>query len=165
MAVENKYTNALIAAGKPAAGINSSGAQIKVMQATFEVAAADDDGSVYRLFKAVPADVIPVKIEVGCDAITGGTDWDLGFYDTLDRNAGAVVDKDNLMDGQTLASASNMALNGLGIVDVANIDKKIWELAGHTAATKRKSYDICLTANTVGTAAGTVSVRMYFAQG
>lgn len=165
MAVENKYVNANIVAGKPAMAIQSGGAEVKVFSETFEIAAADDDGSIYRVFKDVPSDLIPVKIEVGCDAITGGTDYDLGFYDVEGYNAGAVVDKDNLMDGQTLATASNFGLNGMGAVDVANCCKRFWELAGHTVTTKRKAYDICLTANTVGTAAGTVSIKMYCVQG
>jgi len=164
MAVENKYTNTLMAANTPAPAIVSSGAKLVVFAATFEVAAADDDGSVYRIFKAVPSWLIPVRIEVGCDAITGGTDWDLGFYDPVERG-GAVIDKDNLMDGQTLATASNMALNGLGIVDVANIEKRFFELAGLTSLNDKPAMDIALTANTVGTAAGTVSVRMWCAQG
>lgn len=164
MAVENKYTNTLIAANTPAPAIVSSGAKLVVFAATFEIAAADDDGSIYRIFKSVPSWLIPVRIEVGCDAITGGTDFDLGFYKKL-ADGGAVIDKDNLMDGQTLATASLMLLNGLGAVDVANIEKRFFELAGYTNLTDLPEVDIALTANTVGTAAGTVSVRMWCAQG
>lgn len=164
MAVENKYTNTLIAANTPAPAIVSSGAKLVVFAATFEIAAGDDDGSVYRIFKSVPSWLIPVRIEVGCDAITNGTDFDLGFYKKL-AVGGDVIDKDNLMDGQTLATASLMLLNGLGAVDVANIEKRFFELAGYTNLTDLPEVDIALTANTVGTGAGTVSVRMWCAQG
>lgn len=164
MAVENKYVNTLVAAGTPAPAINTSGSQLKCFTETFEIAAADDDGSIYRVFKSVPSWLIPVRIEIGCDTITAGTDFDLGFYDKL-ADGGAVIDKDNLMDGQTLATASAMALNGLSAVDIANVNKRFYELAGLTSANDKPEMDIALTANTVGSAAGTVSIRMWCAQG
>ncbi len=155
MAVEDKYVDANTVAGLTAEpGANAQ--EIVQMQATVEIAAADDDGSKYRFFKNVPSSFKPSECIVMCDAITGGTDYDLGVYDT---NLGAVVDKDILMDGQTLATASK-ALNGLGIVDIADIGakKSIAELLGLTPSTAKPSYDIVLTGNTVGTAAGTVAI-------
>ena len=119
MAVEDKYVDSATAAGNTAEP-GANGHEVIRMVATVEVAAGDDDGSKYRFFKAVPSSFRPIACTVMCDAITAGTDYDLGLYDV---NLGAVVDKDVLMDGQTLATASK-ALNGLGIVDIADIGAK-----------------------------------------
>ena len=155
MAVENKYVDASTVLGLTAEP-GANGHEVIRMVATVEIAAADDDGSVYRFFKDVPSSFRPIVCTVMCDAITGGTDFDLGLYD---RNLGAVVDKDVLMDGQTLASASK-TLNGLGIVDIADIGakKSLAELLTLTPSTAKPAYDIALTGNTVGTGAGTVTI-------
>lgn len=163
MAVEDKYTNADVAAGKKAKSVFTQGADTITLIATEEIAVADDDGSIYRLFKNVPSNYIPVEITVTCDAITGGTDYDLGFYRT---NLGAVVDKDVLMDGQTLASALTRATGhqlGLAAVNIADAGKTLAEISGQTDPDM--AYDIALTANAVGSAAGTVTVIAKFAQG
>lgn len=122
---------------------------------TFEVAAGDDDGSIYRL-ATLPGNAMINKVTVMCDAITGGTDYDLGLYKVLDEG-GAVLDKDVFMDGQTLASASRV-LDGLQTVAIENLTKRVYEHAGHTVSTQLAAYDLALTGNTVGTAAGTVTV-------
>lgn len=168
MAVENKYTNDNNAAGKLSKSVYGGvGSNLVVMVATEEIAAADDDGSVYRLFKSVPSSYIPVEISIMSDGITGGSDYDLGLYEV---GAGAaVVDKDILMDGQTMASALTRASGhqlGLQTVAIENVGKTLGELAVIGAATEEiAAYDIALTANTVGTAAGTISVIAIFAQG
>lgn len=157
MAVENKYVDANTVLGNTAEP-GANGHELIQMVATVEIAAADDDGSVYRFFKNVPSSFKPIRCTVMCDAITGGTDYDLGLYAT---DLGAVADKDVLMDGQTLATASK-SLNGLGIVDIADIGakKSLAELLGLTPTTAKPSYDIALTGNTVGTGAGTVTIIM-----
>lgn len=163
MAVENKYVGANEAAGKLEKSALSSGSESIVIIKTFEVAAADDDGSVYRVFKEVPSSYIPVQIDILCDAITNGTDYDLGLYKT---GLGAVVDKDVLMDGQTLATALTRATGqglGLGAVDRADATKTLGQLSAQTNVDA--AYDIALTANTVGSAAGTVTVIAHFVQG
>lgn len=162
MAVEDKYVDANLVAGKLAKSALSQGAETITMVATVEIAAADDNGSVYRFFKSVPANLIPLEITIACDAITSGTDYDLGLY----KVDGAVVDKDVLMDGQTLASALTRATGhqlGLQTVNIADAGKSLGELSAQT--NPDLSYDIALTANTVGTAAGTVTIIAVFAQG
>ena len=164
MAVEDKYTDANLAAGKLAKAALGSGAEEIAIVATVEVAAGDDDGSVYRLFKSVPANLIPTEITIATDGITGGTNYDLGLYKV--GTGEAAVDADVLMDGQTMASALTRATGhqlGLQTVDIANVGKTLAELSGQTDLDL--SYDIALTANTVGTAAGTISVLAKFVQG
>lgn len=160
MAVENKYVNSDAVANNLVSPV-SGGAELITMIETFEVAAADTDASVYRVFKGLSADLIPVDIKIGNDAITSGSDYDLGLYET---DLGAVVDKDCLADGLDLSSAHarGSELSGLSVIDVANVKKALFELGGHTASTKKASYDLALTANTVGSAAGTISVIATF---
>lgn len=162
MAVEDKYVDADLAADKKAAAVFTSGAHEFTLIATEEIAVADDDGSKYRLFKSVPSNLIPVEISIVCDAITNGTDYEIGLYKT---NLGAVVEVDCLMGTQTLGSALTRATGhqlGLAAVDAVNIGKTLGELSGQT--NPDPAYDIVLTANTVGSGAGTVSVIAKFVQ-
>lgn len=164
MAVEDKYVETRTAAGKLAKSAYTVGAEIVALVATLETAAADDDGSVYRLFKSVPSNYIPLNITIATDGITGGTDYDLGLYKV--GVGGAVVDKDVLMDGQTMASALTRATGsqlGLKDVNIADVGKTLGELSGQT--TVDASYDIALTANTVGSGAATITVLATFIQG
>jgi hypothetical protein len=160
MAVEDKYVNTEVVAQKLAAPYQQGGSDLKVFAQTLEVAAADDDGSIYRV-SSVPGDAVPVKVEIYNDAITGGTDYDLGFYVSLEKG-GAVKDKDALMDGTSMASAAD-AVNGMTALDIADFGKRVYEIAGDDEDSRLPAYDLALTANTVGTVAGTITVIMYYA--
>ena len=167
MAVEDKYINADVVAGIPAKAVEFSGDDEKYVTTTFEVAAADDDDSVYRIAKLAATAVIS-NIVVTNDAITGGTDWDLGIYDVLNGpNSGAVKDADKLADGLDLSSAraEGSGISGLSAVPLADAQKPLYLLAGDTASDHPGQYDIAWIANTVGSAAGTVTVKIWFAQG
>lgn len=154
MAVENKYVNTNLASGTLLDGKNNGGGSLKAFRVTFEVAAADDDGSVYRLMR-IPSNAVILSIKVWNDAITSGTDYDTGLYDI---NTGAVVDKDLFTDGSTMATARD-AVEQLTAPDINEIHKSIWEYAA-LSLTKDpvKEYDLAITANTVGTAAGTITL-------
>jgi hypothetical protein len=159
MAVENKYVNTSIAAGT-FADATYNGRTRTIIQ-TFEIAAADDNGSVYRLARINSNEVL-LKATIMCDAITDGTDYDLGIYKpSTVAGAGAVVDKDLFMDGQTLGSASKV-LDGMQTVAIENRVLNVVDLTNlvnsTTLANSNQEFDIALTANTVGTAAGTVTV-------
>lgn len=164
MAVENKYVDAKIAAGKLADAAQVFGRPVQALVQTFEVAAADDNGSMYRIGYNLNPNLIPIDIKVFNDALTGGTDWDLGLYKS---NLGAVISKDVFADGLDFSSAAAIAApkNGLAAVDIANLERRLYEWAGHTVANKEGGYDLVLTANTVGSAAGTVTVVALFVQG
>jgi hypothetical protein len=125
---------------------------------SFAVAAGDDDGSVYRIGK-INSNAMIYDIVIACTAITGGTDWDLGLYDV---DFGPVVDKDLFMDGQTFATASR-TINGMSAVTVTNLNKRVYELLG-LPSDPLKQYDLALTANTVGTANGSVTLKVMTAQ-
>lgn len=153
MAVQNYFTNAASNVGnKSEPGSNAHEIVRLIGYAT--PAAADDDTSTYLLLKAVPSSFRPVKATIMTSAITSGSDYDIGLYDS---KTGVVVSKDLLVDGQTLASASR-TLDGLSNVSLANLGalKTLAELLSLTPTTAKASYDIVLTANTVGSAAGDV---------
>lgn len=138
----------------------TNGAKFQTIIETVEIASGDDNGSKYRVAR-LQANAVIKEIKILCDAITGGTDYDLGIYEIPETNDGAVIDKDCFMDGQTLASASK-TINGFNAVDIANYGKQIWELANINEATS-KAVDIVLTGNTVGSANGTVTVQVTYA--
>ena len=169
MGVINDYVNADTAANKLVASVNSGKGQKTVtMIQTFEVAAADSDGSIYRIFKNLDPELIPVNIQIANDAITAGTVYDVGLYETLNEGQGGTVVSDAVFaSALDLSSAhvSGSELSAISAIDQANRSKRIWELAGHTQATKKAGYDLCLTADTVGSAAGTITVIATFALG
>lgn len=143
------------------------GSQLKVALSQISIAAADDDGSVYRFLKSLTADVQMYDIKVATTAITDGTDYDIGLYLT---DKGAVVAVDVFMSAQTLASAVDFGgatvLDGMDNVTPANYGKTLWEYAAHSMTaipvTKKHAYDVALTGQTVGSVAGTVSIKSEF---
>ena len=115
---------------------------------------ADDDNSTFLLIKDVPSSFRPTKGTIMCDAITGGTDFNIGVANS---ETGVIVDDNLFVDAQTLATASR-TLDGLSNVDIADIGalKSIAELLGLTPSTAKARYDIVLTGITVGATAGDV---------
>ena len=161
MAVVDIYSNSELEAGKKSSALISTGAQSFVVMATVSVASGDDDGSVYRIFKDIPASVVPVEICIHNTAMTSSTDWDLGLYAS---NNGAVVDKDILADGLDMSSARTIATwnnAGLTTLTLSNGAQDLGTLSAQTDP--YSAYDIALTANTVGSAAGTIRVTARFA--
>ena len=167
MAVLDKYVNSDLEADKNAPAFQTFGDKTLVHIATFETAAADDDGSIFRICKNVPGDLIPVKMEITCDTLTGSNDWDIGFYEpTIGGVAGAVIDVDKLTNTIDLSTAiaQGAAEDGLQTVDISEVLEPIYVLCGHTLATKLLGYDIAFTANVIGSGVGTISVKTYFVQ-
>jgi len=164
MAVVDLYTNSNVEVGKLSNSAFTTGAEIKGIVCVAELAAADSNASVYRIAR-VGANMIPIKIEINNDAITSGTDYDLGLYKI--GSGGLVKDKDCFADGVSMASARVMGaeVSGLSAVGIEDMGKKVYEYAGDTIGDKQTSYDLCLTANVAGTAGGTVLVRALFVQG
>lgn len=164
MAVEDKYINSAVEAGNVAAAYKQQGSGVIVMTQTFEVAAADDDGSVYRVFPDVNPHLVPIKVEVVNDAITGGTSFDFGLYNP---NSGAVVNKNVLASAVSMASARAVGSEGslLSAVNRADLGKTLFDLVSGAIGALKGGYDLALTANTVGTVAGTITVTAYFVQG
>ena len=163
MGVVNTLSNAITNADASPRVPNSSyieGGILRASVATVEVAAADSDGSVYRFFR-LPSGARIHKMMVFCDAITSGTSFDCGIYQTA-ANGGAVVDADAYASAVDLSSAITTGTNiQFEARNIDKIEKRVWEDAGLSADSYRE-YDICLTANTVGSAAGTISMLLEY---
>lgn len=170
MAVANtKSTGVTNADARQPRVIGSSwiqGAQPTVAVGTVEVAADNDDNSVFR-FVRVPSSARIHALELMSDAIAGGTDYNLGLYKPADVAGGVVakdvtglVDQDNLFaDALDLSAGNTVPVDvTFGQIGIENIEKRLWELLGFTADPFTE-YDICLTGITVGTGAGTISLR------
>lgn len=169
MAVRDAYVESNVSSGKITAAAQSRGAELRGFAITFETLAADDAGSKYRLIKGINPDAIILDLKAISDAVTGASDVDLGFYESLDDNGGggAVISKDVLANGIDLSSALTHATakDGLVSVDPANLVKRVYELCGHTQTTKKRSYDLVLTINSEVSAAGTITVMGILLQG
>ncbi len=136
---------------------------------TFEVAAADNDGDTYTFFP-VPLDARIDDLQLVNDAITGGTDYDIGFYKITDKDLGAVIDADILIDGQSMASArsvwTSVLFLGTNAADQGDVKKQLWEILGYASITAAREANqtnqvyMVATANTVGSATGTLSAKL-----
>ena len=110
------------------------------------------------------ANMVPLELWLNCDAITGFTSADLGLY----KEDGTEADKNVFMAAHDInaGAAIGSEVDGLHDMGVDKIGKKLYELLGLTVATRSQdSYVLALTANTIGSAAGTISIRGSFIQG
>ena len=108
----------------------------------------------------IPADAIITRADVFCDALTGASNVDLGFYEPVNpiTGVGAVVDVDVLVDGADISAgkARTAPLNGLTNVAVGGLGKKVYELLGKTRANMLPEYDLALTFRGATSGTGTV---------
>lgn len=181
---------AVPAVKNPISGAQASGFGVVYgMVASISVLAADGDGIIYPCFR-VDASWILKNLQIHNDAITGGTDYDFGGYVSGDWNQAdqTVKDKDIYCDGISMATARNTfvhndtagaveaslgsagavlgAVVGGGTITGIQRWRRIWQDLGDTVApTPGTTYDLALTANTVGTGAGTILVCAEFIAG
>ncbi len=183
MAVVNKYVSSLLAANKLDMAALVNGAVPIMMVQTEELAAGDSAGSVYRFFKGLKPNLIPVNLDVYVDdALTDESDADIGFYEqSVGGVNGAVINKNVLADSLDLIPSGGAvrggadigdvvegreAIDGLKSVDIADLTKKIYEHCGHTVKNWKPGYDLALTINTgITTTGGTVTMIATFIQG
>jgi hypothetical protein len=176
--------------------VNLAFAQVKFCMGTISVLAADADAIIYPVFRVL-ADWRLIDLWVFNDAITSGTDYDIGLYNAGNWNLAdqTVRDKDIWCDGLTMATARNFGVSvdpsiasralsddvaatgsgqnvlGRAMASSASITgiqrfRRVWEDAGLSAApTPGTEFDVCVTANTVGSLAGTIKVAGLFAAG
>lgn len=160
MAIQDKFIDSNTAAGKKTDAVHAAGAPLLCLPFSFEVAAADSDTSVWRLGK-LPANAVPIRAEIYADASLGTSAFCLGLHKP--GVGGAVVDKDiflaatDLTAGVAVTAGANNGLTNLGGADpVANQGKSLWELLG-LSVMGAPVYDLTITGDTVGGAAGTIS--------
>lgn len=128
-----------------------------------EVAAADDNGSVYRVLR-LPSNARIVKLAILNDAITGGTNYGLGVYETA-KNLGGVVDADVFASVISMEVARTLGFDATfeAGLDIANGDRPLWQLLG-LSSDPQKQYDIAYTGTVVGTSAGTLGLDALWTQ-
>lgn len=129
--------------------------------AKFEIAAADGDGSTLRIVN-LPSNCIVTSIKIFNDAITGSTSWDVGLYRTT-QDGGAVVDADlfaSAVDINAGLEGTELRFEAGTTGPIDYIEYRLWQLADLGAATYTADpgyeFDLVATANTIGSAAGTI---------
>jgi len=120
-----------------------------------EVDATDDNGSTYRMAR-IPTNAILNELTIKHDAITGGTDFVVGFYEI---NDGAAINANVLLASTSFASAGTV--DGLSNIDIADSAKQVWELIG-LAKDSNSLVDVVITGNVVGTASGTIATNLIY---
>lgn len=138
--------------------------RLREQVATKEIAAADDNGTVVRLFRVWSGWRIS-SIELGSDALGTGAAYDVGVYDTA-AEGGAAVDDNEFADGVDLSGATALTdvTYEAAATEISKIEMALWERLGLTEDPK-KWYDIALTGDTAGTSAGTVAARLRYVDG
>ena len=141
----------------------------RVLTETFEIEVADIDTDTFTFFP-VSLDARIDDLLILNDAITGGTDFDFGFYKITDNDLGDPIDADILADGVDMSSARttwNSALFwGSSSKDQATVKNKLWQDLGYSSITAAREANpegmvyMVMTANTVGSAAGTISAKL-----
>jgi len=138
-------------------------AHLSISRDTVEIAVADDNNSVYRMVR-IPSSAVIRELNILNDAITAGTDFNLGVYQVLDNGA-AVVDDNLFSDAIDMSSARTLPLNAMyeAGIDIADGDTRLWELLGLTEDSFR-DYDLCFTGITVGSSVGTLYLECVWSQ-
>jgi hypothetical protein len=135
------------------------GGNSKQFAGTVEAVTGDSIGSTYRFFR-VGSWMRPVSLTLFCDALTGGA-ADLGLYRAA-ADGGAVVDADIFATAQSVATANATGLQvRFEADDIANVEKRIWELLGLTADPNLE-YDVALTLTAGISASGTLALQGVF---
>lgn len=129
--------------------------------AKFEIAAGDDDGSTLRICE-LPSNCRVKSIKIWNDAITGSTSWDVGIYRTTE-DGGAVVDADLFASAVDIAAGltgTELRFEAGTTAPIDYVEYKLWQIADLGAATHATdpgyNWDLVATANTIGSAAGTI---------
>lgn len=159
MAVEDKYINSDLVAGKKGAIGRTHGGEKICMVETFEISSADSATSVYRVFKNLNPELIPVAIRISTDALGGSCALDVGLH--ISGVAGAAKDADVFSDGYSAVSAARDA-DALNTPAIENLVKPLYEHAGDTVATRESGYDLTVTLAAVAASTGTVTLKAEF---
>lgn len=134
------------------------GARVRVKRGVAtSVLAAADVGSTYRFGRIRSNDVVK-EVKLDNATLGAGAAMDFGLYKTA-KDGGAVVDADLFASAVDMNTA-NRALDitrESGVITVANMQKRVWELLGLTTDPQIE-YDITGTTTTIHAAAGSMCV-------
>lgn len=181
MAVINAYTNPLISGNiitKSLRAFNSTGADGGQAYAVAQIAASDNNGSVYRLFKNLSQNMVITGIVLANTSLTSGVSYGLGLYatnlslttaTTIGYFSGVmnlVTAHASITAGTALDALAGISISTVGAQGTAGTaySNRLFEHAGLTINTNNRpdAYDLCLTATTASTVAGTVGVLITY---
>lgn len=163
MPIVDKYAQSDLESenGKRFPSLNGIGIDVVTAIGTVSVAATDDNTSVYRALPSIPSNAVPISLCVHNDAITDGTDYDIGLYKTRSGDAVAVSTLAAGLDMSSARAVSTVNNAGLSALSIASDTQTLAQLSGQI--TPDSSYDIALTGNAVGSASGTIRVTFTYA--
>ena len=138
---------------------NVDGGRVRQKRGVATAANGDSIASTYRFCRIKSNDLVS---KVLLDNATWGAacTMDIGLYQTA-ANGGAVVDAD-LFAAAVDMNTANRALDVTresGIITVANMEKRVWELLGLSADPQR-DYDVAGTLVAAAAAAGAMCVTV-----
>ncbi len=161
--MSTKYTLGYDA--NPKKKVYTNGDIVKKILAQCDIEAADNDGDVIIIGWYLPVDTLisAIKVPAAISAITGATDYDIGFYKpnrTDPTDVGDALDADALVDGIDLSGGQAVA-DILG-TNVSSFDrtKTIGDLLSLSVEDQPEGVHLCITLNTAGTAAGVVGLEI-----
>jgi hypothetical protein len=184
MAVINAYVNPLIQGNlitKSLRALQGNGSDGGNALAIVNIAASDNNGSVYRLFKNLDARITILALNVFNSALTTGTSYGLGLYlpnlslvtqTTVSYFSGVMnlttTHGTSPLYGATLDGLAGLAIATAGPSGQAGTvwTNRLFEHAGLLVQAQPSpvdAFDLCLTATTASTVAGTVIVSMQYA--
>jgi hypothetical protein len=133
------------------------GSRIHTLIGTCPIADGDSINSVVIFGKLPSNAVILPEARIGYSAVTGVSDFDLGYRArTFPTLAG---DIDALIDGQSIATAGETRL--IAAAAVYLIGRRLWEMLG-IATDPKCELEIAGTLKAAATAAGTVTLYLPF---
>lgn len=170
MAVVNAVVtnNASSVAADVDVAVRFSGGLKHVVPFSFEVAAADDNASIYR-FARIPANAIITSLKLLSDATAGISDVQFGIYKPLEIG-GAVIDVDVIAVSVDITAGkavlTEMLIPSSACGSYPNFGKTVIDCAG-VGSTQYKygSVDVAMTTPTGASAAGTISGVLEFVLG
>lgn len=143
-----------------------NGGRVRVLQDSFEVAAADvNQNTDLIMLAAIPASASITRLELATDEFdsdgTPAVTIDIGLYDVDGETA---KDADALVAADDHAQSDNTAMETLYTAALADAGKKVYELAGDDATNMAAEYLVGIAINTVPdtAAAATVSFRIEY---
>ena len=146
------------------------GGRLRERVGVVEAVNGDSIASIYRLTRINSGDRVS-RVLLSCDAITTCA-GDVGIYDIVSVNAGAVVDADFFASAVSLATAqvnldvtheADPADAGIGF-GLQDVEKPLWQALG-LASDPGKQYDIAVTLTAAAASAGTVALKLQYGDG
>lgn len=132
---------------------NVDGARIRFKSGVVTAANGDSIGSTFRSFRIKSNDLV-AAITLDNASFGAACTADIGLYKTA-KDGGAVVDADFFASAVDM-NVANRALDitrESGVITVANMEKRVWELLGLTTD-PQIDYDVTFTLVAAAAAAG-----------